>query len=271
MRKWFARILIAAFAASLLACGGTNDSEKDASVPAADTAEAGDIRSHFEKASAYVESLIDTTGMEVLTDEEDSEFLCRTWMYEKFISLPEIGREVTVDGKTIVIGETKVRDLPELGFEVAKFADELGPYEATSVSLQKGRKTFILSPQTNDTDRTLPLDDLPIFSFSATYSEDVIPFSYYGTDERTTLEDLIARWGIPNSSIRVTADSYGTYIELSYQSETADQDWITSDALTFSLNYRPEAGIACLFTVGLDHYYYQIGEGVCMDEPEPEV
>ena len=198
------------------------------------------VRTSFDKASAYIESAVDTSSMTVITEDEDSRNLTRSWSYDEpeNITLSDV---VEIDGNKIIIGETTEKELENLNLKAEKSKDTAEPDESVSVTLtNEDDKSMILSIQSNDTDATQTVGDLPVYGFKSGLIEYTLPFNYSGLTGESDLEDALKIFGAPNTMIYLSANDLNTSIELEYLNEKKEQDFVITDDLLLVFKYNED-------------------------------
>ena len=256
MKKTFTTILIILLTISLCARKASTPAAVDTSASDAAPAETDQLKDNFEKASAYVESLIDASKTTVMTDDEEAGSLYRYWMYDNAPEQVSFSNEVDVGGTVIAIGKTLEKELEGLGFQVEASLDSVQPDEITSVTVNKDGKSSILTLKCNDTDQALPIADLPVYGFTSVYNEYTIPFSYSGLTNESTLADALKLFGEPNSSLNLCADDLGTSIVLSYFNTAQEGETVTTDSLELTFLYQADANTAVFSSIVLSHDTY---------------
>ena len=266
MKKLAALLLTAALAAGLCACAKNTGSEKATEETAiaqeVSSTDKSLIKANFDKSVAFVESTVDTGGMKA-NDDEDELSLSRNWSYEESENT-ELPKDIEVNGKTITIGKTTVKDLDDLGMKIEKSMDKVEPQTGTAVSLVDGDKTFLLNVD-NSTDKTQNIDDLTITGFTTGFKEYTLPYSYSGIDYDSTIEDVIAKLGKPNSTINVNANDQSSTITLNYLNDVTEGKTVTTDSLSVAFNYDPANNTAQLTSL-----YCSRNVGTAINEPATE-
>lgn len=247
MKKIITLVLIAALTFTLIACGAEKIIDVNVTTAPADTAA---IRENFDKTSAFVEANIDTKDMEVQTDEESESYLYKYWFATEEDTGAEFSKDIDIDGNTVTIGKTIVKDLESFGMDIEKTADTVQPDEIIGITLSKNNKFFSLSVSTPSSEAA-PIDDCVITEASAMNNDYSIDFTYSGLSKSSTLKDVIDALGKPNSSVHISSDEISNSIELSYYSQTAEEGVITDYNLTVYLNYDPAADSADISTISL--------------------
>lgn len=248
MKKLLALLMIAALAVTLFAC--TVQEPIIAVDPTASSDEITGIRESFDKASAYIEANVDTTDAEVQTDEEDESYLSKVWFIPEGTGSDEFSMDIAVEGNTITLGETTVKELESFGMDIEKLVETVQPDEMIGVQLSKDNRFFSLTAGTPATEAAA-LDDCIIKEASGTYNEYTLAFSYSGLDEKATLKDVIDTLGVPNSSINLSGDTSGTSIELSYYKKTEKDGVYTDNNLSVYLSYDAAGDTAVLSSIHL--------------------
>lgn len=266
MKRLAALLLAAALAAGLCACnknpGSENATEKAALAQEVSSTDKNLVKANFDKAVAFVESTIDTKDM-TAGDNEDEFCMYRDWSYEetKNTELPDT---IEVNGKTITIGRTTVKDLNELGMKLEKSMEKVPPQTGTAVNLIDDSKTFLLNVD-NGTDKTLDIDDMTITGFTTGFKDYTLPYSYSGINYDSTVEDVISKLGKPNSNITVDANDQSATITINYTNDVTEGKTITTDNVSVAFNYDPAKDTAALSSLN-----YSRNTGVITDEPVSE-
>ena len=255
MKKLTALFLILSLAAALCACSATPPPNPEENIlPKADISA---IRDSYDKASTYIEATFKPRGMTVSEqDEDDGAYLYKYWSKENSDNA-DFTNDIEIDGKTITIGKTLVKDLEGLGFEISKGKEAVEPNEVTSVSLMKDNKTCILSTADTMSDKAVPIDDVTIGAVSASYSEYTLPFTYSGLDSKSTPADIIDKLGTPNSTINLSSDNDGSIIELVYTKTVKEDGVITDVNLLIDLRYDVDQNDASISSVDIAAMSYK--------------
>lgn len=249
MKRILALLLAVILTAALCACSPiVTIDETDA------TANPDELRANFDKAVAYVEANVDTSGMTPQIQDDDAGSLYHYWLDEDEAPELSFSGEFMVGGDNkIVVGETTVKQLRELDLDVVFDKEEADPEETVSGTLEKDGKYVSIVLEQNTGDKKVPIDDLAIAMFWGGVDDDFcLDFTYCGLDRTSTLKDYIDKIGVPNNTLQVSADSTNTTIELSYYRETKDGDEITSTVLSIYLVYDPAADTAVLGSMQYD-------------------
>lgn len=254
MKKLTALFLILTLAAALCACSATPPPNPEENIlPKADIAA---IRESYDKASAYIEATFKPEGMTVSEQDEDGGvYLYKYWSKENSENA-DFTNDIEIDGKTITIGKTLVKDLDGLGFEISKGKETVEPNEVTSVTLTKNNKTCILSTSDTMSDKAVPIDDVTVGAVSASFSEYSLPFTYSGLDSKSTPADIIDKLGTPNSTINLSSDNDGSIIELVYTKTSKEDDVVTDVNLLIDLRYDAEKNDASISNVDINTNSY---------------
>jgi hypothetical protein len=212
------------------------------------------LQERFDMASAYVESLFDASKTEVQTDTEDPEYPQRYWYFSGPADGVNIPETVTVDGKSIVIGQTTVKELKELGFTVETSMDTVEPNTVLSFSIIDGRKKLVLTIAPNGTDQSIPFDDAIIAGFTGSFSAYSMPFGYAEITEASTLKDVISAFGIEagETVIGLVADTTDTEITVHMFNLVQNGDTETNKSLDITLRYSASENIAKVTNVTLN-------------------
>ena len=248
MKKILSIGLAVLFAASLCACTSSAAQSLMPEPTVAPTSAPEDIRTNFEKASAYVESLLDGKTGDVQTDDEDSLSLYRYWDCPDADGAITLSDEVTVEGFTAVIGKTLVKELDNSGLTVEKSKETLEPHFETSASLTRDGKTFVFRVY-NSKEESVLMNETALSGFSGTFSEYVLPFNYAGLTETSTLRDVMELFGYKNYSIVLSADETGTMIRVSYHFDTPDGNSVFMRILEIECLYQADADTAVITSI----------------------
>ena len=250
MKKQIMMILSLLLAICMLGCtANANPIE----APAADDSE-HTLEERFDMASAYIESLIDASKTEVQTDTEDPEYPQRHWFFSGPADGVNIPDTVTVNGKSIVIGQTTVKELKELGFTVDMSTDTVEPNTVLSFSIIDGSKALIFTTAPNATDQSIPFDDSIIAGFTGSFSAYSMPFGYVGITEASTLNDVISAFGIEagETVIGLVASTTDTEITVHMINMVQNGDTETLKSLDITLLYSASENDARVTSVMLD-------------------
>lgn len=266
MKRLAALLLAAALTAGLCACnknpGSENATEKAALAQEVSSTDKNLVKANFDKAVAFVESAIDTKDM-TAGDNEDEFCMYRDWSYEETENT-ELPDTIEVNGKTITIGKTTVKDLNELGMKLEKSMEKVPPQTGTAVNLIDDSKTFLLNVD-NGTDKTLDIDDMTITGFTTGFKDYTLPYSYSGINYDSTVEDVISKLGKPNSNITVDANDQSATITINYINDVTEGKTVTTDNVSVAFNYDPAKDTAALSSLN-----YSRNTGVITDEPVSE-
>ena len=245
MKKLTALFLILTLAAALCACSATPPPNSEENIlPKADIAA---IRESYDKASAYIEATFKPEGMTVSEQDEDGGvYLYKYWSKENSENA-DFTNDIEIDGKTITIGKTAVKDLDGLGFEISKGKETVEPNEVTSVTLTKDNKTCILSTSDTMSDKAVPIDDVTVGAVSASFSEYSLPFTYSGLDSKSTPADVID----------MSSDNDGSIIELVYTKTSKEDDVVTDVNLLIDLRYDADKNDASISSVDINTISYK--------------
>lgn len=279
MKKLFVLFIIAIFALSLAACGSAGGSADSSDSPAdgdnteaaisddgsanepvevveGETLSAEELNSIYEKAAAYIESVIDTSNTTKSIDDEQPGYLYGYWSYNESADKPELSNELDLDGNKIIIGTTTEKDLEALGMEMSAPVDEVEPDTQVGVTLIKDDKEFVINLESHDTDEVLPIGDVHVAGFGGTINEYTMPYNYQGFTNESTMEDAVKIFGNPNSSINLSIDDISTSISISYLSEGTEGDRSVSDSLELTFIYDAENNTATLPQIQRFHEMY---------------
>ena len=259
MKKIITLMLIAALAFTLFACGAKEPIAKDTTDESVDTAA---VRESFDKASDYIESVIDTTGMtSSVQDDDGGKNLYKTWQYDKEADNADISLEVEIGGSTVTVGTTTIADLKALGFDAELSNDTVEANTEFGFSATKDGKFCNMSVD-NSTDKAQKAEDLPISNVSGAPEEfGALSFVYKGLKVGSSIDDVINTLGIPNSGISLSSGDSGTTFSLTYcSSETNDDKTVTDVNLVFDFTYDSQANTATVSSFNLSR----------MDLPAPE-
>lgn len=265
MKRIILFLLVAVLSVSVFGCteGGavTTDNTPDAQAESAsaentENAEPSELKPVFDKACAYTESFIDPAGRSVFTDEEDPSYLQKTWMYDAPVN-QTVSNEVSVSGKTIVIGETTCGELEKLGFQLEKPAEEALPDDVLGLTVWEDGKQLSLTLEANETEHSIPTNDLRVVYFTGTYADEVIPFDYCGLTKESTPKDVIAAFGEANDSVSVAAETYATTVTMVYSQETREGSLVIRTVLSLEFQYSADADTAFLHSVSLEKHSYE--------------
>ena len=252
MKRIIALLLAAVLMLALCSCSVVSIDDAD-SKDADETLDTATIRSNFDSASAYIESIIGKTDMTTsIQDDNDGQELYKYWGYEDYVGEDVIPMEIAFAGVTVTIGETTVKELKDMGANVSYDEDTVEPYSTGSVSVEKDGKTISLFTEQNDADEAKPIEDMRIYGFWCGTDEWFMPFDYAGVKPGATLKDVIDILGVPLYTIRLESSDFNTSIDLSYSHNVKEGNVETSDSLSVYLIYDPETGEATLGSMQLE-------------------
>lgn len=269
MKKIMTIIIAAALAASLCACGSSQQqsasdgSETNTAVSGAEDNASGSEGSAntqvdmeaFESASAYIESLIDTKEMTSDTDDENEDSVYRYWMYDDILEGTTFSNEVEVAGNKIIIGETLENELEGMGFELSTPGDTVQPEEEASVTIIKDDKEAVVTLETNYEEEAVNIGDLLVYGFEGNVNDFSLPFTYSGLKEGSTMEEALEIFGNPNSDIYLSTDEFGTQITLTYYYETETDDMYLMNTLDITFSYNSGKTVLSGLNLSHDDYY----------------
>lgn len=253
MKKITALLLIAVLAAAMCACNAVRDQlidiEATADPAQVDTAS---IRESFDKAIAYVEAAIDTSGMSTqIQDDDGGLYLYKYWTYDQDTENAGLSGSIAVGGKTIEIAETTANDLKELGFSSEIFGTVVDPGVSAASIIESDGKSCNVSFAVNKTDKAISVDVLPVYQVTLTAESYFLPFEYSGLTAESTLKDVIDKLGRPNGRMEVAADDYSTVIELVYDDILNEGDTEIDNRLSLRMEYSAENDTATVFQLDL--------------------
>ncbi len=251
MKKLAAIFMILALALCMCACGDISPIEVESSVPA----DPAKLHEDLESAIAYIEANVDTSGAERYIDDSDESYQTCYWDFGEDRPEKDFSNEVEIDGISIKVGETKVKDLETLGFDVEKPGDTVDPQASFGVTLHRDGKQAILSLMRNPSDQPAPIAEFPVYGFSGGIAEFTIPYSYEGLTYGTPMEDVIEKLGNPYADLRVSSDSVaGTIIEISYDRMVPQGETMMCYSLDFRFLYDAEANSTTMEGMNLTYY-----------------
>lgn len=255
MKKIFSLFLIAVLAFSLVACGSTQPAADNSETTTTDNTA---IRETFDKASAYIESVLDTKGMDAqVQDDDGGANLYKYWTPTDAADNAAFSMELDINGNAVTVGTTTVKDLAAFDWEIEKSAETVKPDEMMGVMLTKDNRSCSLTAATPTLGQEAPIDDCIICDATASYNEFSLPFSYSGLNEQASIKDIVEKLGVPNSGITLSSDANGSIIELSYFISTAEGDLVEDSNLSLSLNYSADSDIAVINSVQLSRSVYK--------------
>lgn len=255
MKKISTMLFAVLLAMVLCACGASKDAQNAAGISNVieeinpETADTEQIKADFDKASAFVASVVDLSDADIQTDDEDPANLYSYWAVDNGDRLFEPDNELMVNGQKIVIGETTVNDLETMGFKLEKPADVIGPDEQMSVTLRNDSKYFMFDVHLTEGEEEKPISDVPVLGFNVGAGEYAIPYEYMGISEDISFEKAIETLGMPNSELRVNSDVTGTSIEISYFNISAAEGITTDNILSLSFSYDADNDTAAISSV----------------------
>ena len=249
MKKIITLMLIAALALTLFACGSKETIVKDTTDESVDTAA---VRENFDKASDYIESVIDTKGMTSSVQDDDSSNLYKSWQYDKEADNADISMEVEIGGSTVIVGTTTIPELKALGFDVQLENDTIEANTEYGFSATKDGKFCNMSVD-NSSNKAQKAEELPISSVNGA-SEDLgaASFVYKGLKVGSSLNDVINALGTPNSGISLSAGDSSTTFSLNYYSQDTEDDKTATDInLVIDMVYDAQNNTAAVSSFNL--------------------
>ena len=253
MKKILVFLLALTLTIGLCACGA-QDFVKEID-PADETVDTAALSANADKASAYIENIVDVTKMTSQTDDQGTA-IQKNWSYEEAPDGVDFPMEITIDGDPITIKETKISEIKALGFdvEIGKEYETVQPQSNYSFSITKDSKSAAVSVD-NNTDQPQNIDDMPVSGFQGSFNEFSLDFTYSGLNGESALKDVIAAIGAPND-LSLTADSFGTKIDVNYLFEGTEGGFQTSENLTVSLAYNAENNTAAVSDISIHTFVY---------------
>ena len=205
------RILIAALALlmviSMCACGNS-----EANIATPDSKPVQDAGEH-------IESLIDT---EKYTRESGNGYTAR-WVNKDNASA-DFSDVLTLDKDEITIGKTTFADISKLGFEIDKNAPEsVAKGKSIEIPISRDGQSCSLFTSENTTDKAVKVADMTVGGFYIT-PDSYAHYSYNGTNENSTLEEILSQEGMPVHNIDITVRGNTTLEYLTYYKESTAGD-----------------------------------------------
>lgn len=256
MKKLTAIIIATLFALALAACGAKPPVSSGSQQPGA-KADTAAIKSKYEKAFDYIQSMIKSDSVQTEKSENDPEYLSCTWIFPDAPSEGNLSEDIEIDGQKITIGKTLVKEIAGFGFEMEKPSDTVEPSEIFGILLSKDGKNANI--ETHGADKPQPADELPVYGFTGGVQEFVIPYNYNGLTVASTLKDVLDIMGEPNANIRLTADNMDCSIEIDYVSEKTVGDQIERSSLSVTFSYDVEKDTSVINSFNLSRDYYSAG------------
>lgn len=206
------RILIAALALlmviAMCACGNNTEAQK-----------ATPDTKPVQDAGAHIESLIDT---EKFTRESGNGYTAR-WV-SKDNATADFSDVLTLDKDDITIGKTTFADIAKLGFEIDKNAPEsVAKGKSIEIPITRDNQSCSLFTGVNTTDKAVKLADMTVGGFYIT-PDSYAHYSYNGTNENSTLEEILSQDGMPVHNIDITVRGNTTLEYLTYNKESTIGD-----------------------------------------------
>ena len=155
MKKAIVLILALVLALCICACGKKDDGiDRKA------------IKTEFDKAVSYTETLVDTKDMtSTVQDESDGVYLFKQWNHTGDFVNADIDLDFELNGKTITLGTTTVGDLKAMGFDVECGFETLKPGDTASLAVYIDGKRCVFDTATNDSDSEKSIDEMPLNAF----------------------------------------------------------------------------------------------------------
>ena len=240
MKKAIVLILALVLALCICACGKKDDGiDRKA------------IKTEFDKAVSYTETLVDTKDMtSTVQDESDGVYLFKQWNHTGDFVNTDIDLDFELNGKTITLGTTTVGDLKAMGFDVECGFETLKPGDTASLSVYIDGKRCVFDTATNDSDSEKSIDEMPLNAF---INDDLL-CTYKGLSSSSTLKDVVDVLGSPNYAASLaTNDKNETVIALGYVNNTTQEDGKATTSLEITLQYDPDTDSALLSGIEFDH------------------
>lgn len=254
MKKLIITVLLAALTLGLCSCGSSNTQEQTTQDQA--TQDSAAAHENIKAASKYVESVIDTSEMSS-SIQDDENGVYQYWTYSGENANDEFSLEIEIDGKKIVLADTTISDLKDLGFECDTDVETVPPNTIQGFTMRKGDKLCNISVQ-NTTDQEQDIQDLTIFQVNVFTDEESLGFNYGGIKGGTPLEEVVKAFGTPKSNVTVTANENGNSVTLNYYNAVTDGDLMTSSTLDIDLIYNTENNTATVRSINLTSYQDKI-------------
>ena len=254
MKRILILCLCAIIPLSLCACQQTavnTESSTETVVPTEPATEAQTLRTienskeAVEISRKYLESIINLKNYDKATDENNGSFAFSKWESKEPAPLT-VSKTISLDGHEIELYKTTFGNLVDMGFKIIH-NDFLSP---DMIEIQSGTPGVFYYAES---EKNLAFDaekdkDIRITGISFHLNEDsyCAPFSYEGISETSTIEDIIAAFGIPNHSVSYQyyeddPHEYHPHFYLNYKTETM--------YLSFDYTFDPFTDIAALYTV----------------------
>ena len=193
------------------------------------------MKSNYDSAVTYIESIIDTSGM--TENDQNGDFsINKSWTGGNGLGNDSIDAELIIDDQIVKLGEDTPQDIADMGFQVKVEHEMLEPSQMESFSPEKGEKFTTLSV-VNNTEKSQKTMDLPLYQFFGSIDSYNLSFQYHGITKGYTLKNIVDTIGVPSSGINVSATNVDTNIILNYYSETTSGDQTYSDRLTIYILY----------------------------------
>ena len=238
MKKIFALMLALVMLLCLCSCGNKYNQK---------------VRNSFDKAVAYTESLLDTSSMtSFVRDESNGNYIYKYWNHGENEGNADIDLNVEIEGHTITLNKTTVRDLKDMGFEVMIGFETLAPGETASLAIYSKDKRIAFNTARNETNEKVDVNDMPLCAFYGEMDDGHIPFVYRGLTIGSTLEEIVAALGSPNNAASIATDETGSSIGMDYFSDSTEDNAHITSALSITANYDADADTAVLSNVQLD-------------------
>ena len=261
MKKILVITLIAALALTLFACGqpktdtGATEEETAIAQEVTTSPEAIPvIRENYDKADAYITSLIDAKGITMSEqDDENGAYLYKYYSYDKDIGNVDISKDIAIDGNTITIAKTTEKEIEDFGLRVEKSSEKAEPDMCPSITLYKDDKFINVLFAQNTSGKEEAFTDYPAYQIMATGREYCIPFTYSGLTIDSSLKDVLDALGMPNTSITLSSSDSGTRIDMSYVNNYEEGDQMITFSVTVSLTYDAEKNSSVVEGVNMQY------------------
>lgn len=260
MKKLIITVLLAALTLGLCACGSSNTQDQATQDQAtSDQATQDQATQNYvaeneslKAASEYTASVIDTSEMTSSIQEgENGAYQYLT--YTGANANDEFALEIEVDDKSIVLKDTTVSDLKDLGFECETDVETVPPNTIQGFTMKKDGKLCNISVQ-NTTDKEQDIQDLTVFQVNVFTDEGSFEFNYGGIRGGSSLEEVIKTLGTPKSNVTIAGSENGNSITLNYFNSVTQGELTISSTLDIDLSYNAEKNSATVRSINLTSY-----------------
>lgn len=254
MKKSLVLCLCVIILLSLCACQQATvntESSTETVVPTEPETEAPTVRTidnpkeACEISRKYLESIISPENYDNVTQENNDSYALSKWEPKEPTPLTA-SKTISLDGQEIELYKTTIGNLVDMGFKI--YYDDLSVPDMFVIHSETPGVFYYVEAEKSLASDVEKDKNIRITGLSFHFTEDsyYAPFSYEGVSETSTLEEIIAAFGIPNHSVSCLyyeddPHEYHHHFCLNYETETM--------YLSFDYTFDPFTDIAAPYTV----------------------